>query len=353
MNLEEILKLAENGVLPVERLNEALGDVDPSEIESILNELEARGIRVADRTPDKKKRRSKLPPLPPEATVSLEELRRLEEGDVPTAGEAWFDFVGHFDPLDAETERAVAVRARSGDADALRLLVLSNLRLVMEISHRFAGRGIPRYDLVQEGNAALVRAAQKYDPSHGYRFAAYARWWVRAAMAKAIAVHTRSIRLPRRLASLLKRIQEARLLLAQQLGRDPTDDELAKEVQLSVDQLGQLRALDLSPLSLEAPVRGEETSSLGDFVEDFAEAEEQVLDTMLTKQVVQDLFRGLPDLAQKVLDLRYGLSAGEPLSVEATAKRLNLTPEKVAAIEERALAAMRKPLEGAEPEMRN
>jgi RNA polymerase primary sigma factor len=352
MNWDEIAALAQDGVLPVERLNEALGEIDPAEIETVFQELESRGIEVVFEE-RRKPKRPKLPPLPDEATVSLEELRRLEEGDIPSAGQAWFDYVGQFEPLDFETERYVARRAKAGDADALRLLVLSNLRLVMEISHRFSGRGIARYDLIQEGNAALVLAARKYDPDRGYRFASYARWWVRAAMARAISVQTRAIRLPRRLASLLKKIQDARALLSQQLGREPSDDELAKEVQLSVDQLAQLRALDLSPLSLEAPVQGEETSSLGDFVEDLGAVEETAVDSALTKQLLNDLYRGLPELAQRILDLRYGLSSGEALSVEATAERLNLTPEKVAAIEERALAAMRKPLEGAEPEMRN
>lgn len=350
MDIESILRLAENGRITAEVLNSALDAVEPDDIEKILDALEKRGIRVDYGERRDAKRR--LPPLPDEATVPLAELRAMEEGRVKSAAEAWFDVIGSYEPLNASEEAALARRITAGDEEALRLMVMCNLRLVAEAVRAFLGRGVARLDLVQEGNAALVRAASRFRVGRGYRFASYARWWIKAAMARALSAQSRAIRLPRRLSRLLKRIAEHRTLLTQHLGREPNESELAEAVGIPVRQLEEIREVLAPPLSLEAPVRGEETSSLADFIDDLGQEEMGVEDRALLRTMLSSLLRDLPHDAQSVLALRYGIGDEGPYSVEETAQRLGISEAQVQTIENQALEAMRKPLVD-DPSLRN
>lgn len=350
MDLDRILELAHDGQISADALNSALGAVEPDAIEEVLEALEQRGISVdygEKRTPKRS-----LPPLPDEATVPLEELRAMEAGTVKSAGEAWFDVVGSYQPLAPREEAELARRVATGDEEALRLMVMCNLRLVAETARSFIGRGVARQDLVQEGNAALVRAARRYRVGRGYLFASYARWWIRAAMARCLSTQSRAIRLPRRLGRLLKRISEARALLAQRLGREPSEAELAEAVGIAERQIAEIREAIAPTLSLEAPVRGEETSSLADFIDDLGEEEIGAEDRALLRTMLNHLLLDLPPEAQRVLALRYGIGEEGPFPVEETARRLGMSEEQVEAIEGQALEAMRKPFTD-DPSLKN
>lgn len=351
MDLERILRLAENGRISAETLNNALGAVEPDTIEELLETLEERGISVD--YGERKNAKRRLPPLPDEATVPLAELRAMEEGEIKTAGEAWFDVVGSYEPLELNQETLLARRIATGDEDALRLMVMSNLRLVADAARTFLGRGVARLDLVQEGNTALVKAAYRFRAGRGYRFATYARWWIRTAMARALSAQSRAIRLPRQLSKLLKRISEQRALLSQHLGREPNDSELAEAVGIAEKQLAEIREVLAPPLSLEAPVRGEETSSLADFIDDLGEEEASAEDRALLRTMLNNLLSELPIEAQRVIALRYGIGEEGPFSPEETAQRLNLTVEQVEAIERHAIETMRRPLTEDDPSLKN
>ncbi|MER3413767.1 MAG: hypothetical protein C4341_05930 [Armatimonadota bacterium] len=350
MDLDRILKLAENGRISAEALNSALGSIEPEAIEEVLEALEQRGISVD--YGDKRSAKRRVPPLPAEATVPLSELRAMEEGAIKPAGEAWFEVVGSYEPLDPREEAALARRIEEGEEEALRLMVMSNLRLVAETARSFVGRGVARLDLVQEGNAALVRAASRFRTGRGYRFASWARWWIKTAMARALSAQSRAIRLPRKLGRLLKRIYEQRAMLAQRLGREPSDSELAEAVGIAERQLAEIRELLAPPLSLEAPVRGEETSSLADFIDNLGEEETGAEERAVLRTMLNNLLRDLPPEAQRVLALRYGIGDEGPYSVEQTAHRLGMNEKQVQAIEQQALEAMRKPF-AEDPSLRN
>lgn len=350
MDLDSILDLVKDGRISAEALNSALGSMEPEGIEEVLELLEERGIVVdfGDQRPQKRR----LPPLPDEATIPVAELRAMEEGSLKSAGEAWFDVVGSYRLLDSSEEAVLARRIARGDEEALRLMVMCNLRLVAEVARSFTGRGVSRLDLVQEGNAALVKAATRFRAGRGYRFASWARWWIKTAMARAIAAQSRAIRLPRRLGKLLKSIAEQRAILAQRLGREPSDTELAEVVGIEERQLAELRQVLLPPLSFEAPVRGEETSSLADFIDSIGEDETGAEERAVLRSMLQNLLRDLPAEAQRVLALRYGLGDAGPYPVEETARLLSMTEQQVEAIEADALETLRKPLAD-DPSLRN
>lgn len=350
MDLDNILNLVKDGRISVEALNSALGSIEPDAIEEVLEILEERGV-VVDYG-DQRRPSRRLPPLPDEATIPIAELRAMEEGSIKSAGEAWFDVVGSYRLLDSGEEAALAHRIALGDAEALRLMVMCNLRLVAEVAHSFTGRGIPRLDLVQEGNAALVKAATRFRADRGYRFASWARWWIRTAMARALAAQSRAIRLPRRLGKLLKSISEQRAMLAQRLGREPSDAELAEAVGIEERQLAEIREVLMPPLSFEAPVRGEETSSLADFIDALGEEETSAEERAVLRAMLHNLLRDLPPEAQRVLALRYGLGDEGPYSVEETARLLNISEQQVERIESEALDTLRKPLAD-DPSLRN
>jgi RNA polymerase primary sigma factor len=247
------------------------------------------------------------------------------------------------DGLDPERQGTLAQFARDGEA-AREHLIRANSRLVISVAKKYMGRGVPFLDLIQEGNIGLIRAANKFNYRLGHKFSTYATWWIRQAVTRAIADQSRTIRVPVHMGDQINRLLRASHRLTQELGRDPTSDELAGELDIPPRKVEQMLEVARRPLSLEMPTDDEGDSQLGDFIEDERadDPPDAVSDTML-REMIGDILQDLPPREVRILQLRYGLVDGETYTLEEVGKKLGVTRERVRQIEAQALSRLRHP----------
>ena len=257
---------------------------------------------------------------------------------------AYLKEIGAVPLLSAEEEAALASAAREGDAEARRRLCEANLRLVVSVAKRYAGRGLPFLDLIQEGNLGLMKAAEKFEPERGFKFSTYATWWIRQSITRAIADQGRTIRIPVHLVESINRVKKTASDLLHQNGREPTPAEIAVRLDMEPERVSQLLQLSQEPVSLEAPVGEEEDARVEDFVRDDTagvpadEAGRQMLHRELTS-----VLSSLTDREQRVLSLRFGLEDGRPRTLEELGQEFHVTRERVRQIEAKALRKLRHP----------
>jgi len=252
--------------------------------------------------------------------------------------------IGRFALLKAEQEVALAKAIEARDAFAKDRLAEANLRLVVAIAKRYAGRGMSLLDLIQEGNLGLMRAVEKFDYHRGFKFSTYATWWIRQAITRAIADQARAIRVPVHMVEVINKLTRVRRQLQQDLGREPTDEEIGKELEMSAGRVREIEQIAQNPVSLETPIGEEEDSNLGDFVPDaeaISPAEAAAL-TMLRTEVDLILDTLLPR-ERRVLQLRFGLLEGHERTLEEVGKRFGVTRERIRQIEAKALRKLRHP----------
>ena len=252
--------------------------------------------------------------------------------------------IGKIPLLSADEEIELAKRIELGDEDAKQKLAEANLRLVVSIAKRYVGRGMQFLDLIQEGNLGLIKAVEKFDYTKGYKFSTYATWWIRQAITRAIADQARTIRIPVHMVETINRLIRVSRQLLQELGREPTAEEIAAKMDMPVDRVREIMKISQEPVSLETPIGEEEDSHLGDFIQDdhVAVPADAAAFTLLHEQLMEVLDT-LTEREQKVLKLRFGLVDGRPRTLEEVGKEFNVTRERIRQIEAKALRKLRHP----------
>ena len=252
--------------------------------------------------------------------------------------------IGSIPLLTQEQEQDLAKRKSEGDAEAGKKLVEANLRLVVSIAKRYTGRGMSFLDLVQEGNIGLMKAVEKFDYTKGYRLSTYATWWVKQSVTRALADQSRTIRLPVHMVEAVNRIRKAQRALAVKLGREPSNEEIGKEVGMSEKRVTELMQSSGDTVSLETPVGDEDGSNLGDFVADDSNAStEEKAESVFLREEIEQMLQGLNPREREVIILRFGLESGHPLTLEEVGKRFKVTRERIRQIQTAALRKLRNP----------
>ncbi len=322
------------GVLEYKEITEYLGDIelDADQIDKIYEYFESQGIDI-------------LGNIEIEEEVEKDLDLSLPEGiNIDDPVRMYLKEIGKVPLLSAEEEIELARKMEDGDEYAKKKLAEANLRLVVSIAKRYVGRGMLFLDLIQEGNLGLIKAVEKFDYSKGYKFSTYATWWIRQAITRAIADQARTIRIPVHMVETINKLIRISRQLIQELGREPTAEELAVEMSMPVDKVREIMKIAQEPVSLETPIGEEEDSHLGDFIQDddIPAPSEAAAFTLLKEQLIEVLDT-LTDREEKVLRLRFGLDDGRARTLEEVGKEFNVTRERIRQIEAKALRKLRHP----------
>ena len=356
-NLVALAKKKKN-ILEIQEINDAFRDMElePTQMDKVFEYLEASGIdvlRLSDMTEDPNAADRDLLllddddiDLSEEEEIDMENIDlSVPEGvSIEDPVRMYLKEIGKVPLLSAEEEIKLAQRMEEGDEDAKKRLAEANLRLVVSIAKRYVGRGMLFLDLIQEGNLGLIKAVEKFDYRKGYKFSTYATWWIRQAITRAIADQARTIRIPVHMVETINKLIRVSRQLLQELGREPTPEEIAEEMHMSVERVREILKISQEPVSLETPIGEEEDSHLGDFIQDdnVPVPADAAAFTMLKEQL-EDVLSTLTDREQKVLRLRFGLDDGRARTLEEVGKEFNVTRERIRQIEAKALRKLRHP----------
>jgi RNA polymerase primary sigma factor len=340
--------------LEVGRLAETREDLNEAEIfEDLMTELNAAGVEVVEEAEEDKPETEEEVEETVAAGLALDDPVRM-----------YLKEIGRVPLLSMEDEKNLAMRIEAGEKElakngsanqvvvgqgeeAKRQLTEANLRLVVSIAKKYVGRGMLFLDLIQEGNLGLIRAVEKFDYRKGYKFSTYATWWIRQAITRALADQARTIRIPVHMVETINRLIKISRQLLQELGRDPSVEEIAAEMGLTPEKVREVIKISQEPISLETPIGEEEDSHLGDFIEDQeAVAPAEAASVMLLKEKMQDVLQNLTERERKVLVLRFGLEDGHQRTLEEVGQEFGVTRERIRQIEAKALRKLRHPSRG-------
>ncbi len=316
-------------------------EMDADQIEKIYDFLEKQGVEVIGNFEDD------LPEIEDDFNITEDELADLsvpESVSIDDPVRMYLKEIGKVPLLSSHEEAELAQKMANGDKEAKRRLAEANLRLVVSIAKRYVGRGMLFLDLIQEGNLGLIKAVEKFDYTKGYKFSTYATWWIRQAITRAIADQARTIRIPVHMVETINKLIRVTRQLVQELGRDPLPDEVAKEMNMPIDKVGEIMKIAQEPVSLETPIGEEDDSHLGDFIQDDeAPAPSDAATFTLLKEQLMDVLNTLTPREEKVLRLRFGLDDGRARTLEEVGKEFNVTRERIRQIEAKALRKLRHP----------
>ncbi len=327
------------GSLTYDEVMDAIKDIDISteQLDNLYEEFTKSGINLIDEQHANKTK--KAPEHKPHLDLSIPEGINIDD---PVR--MYLKEIGRVPLLTAEEEIALAKRMEQGDVEAQKRLAEANLRLVVSIAKRYVGRGMMFLDLIQEGNLGLIKAVEKFDYNKGYKFSTYATWWIRQAITRAIADQARTIRIPVHMVETINKLIRVSRQLLQSLGRDPSPDEIAKEMGITVERVHEISKIAQEPVSLETPIGEEEDSHLGDFIEDHeAPAPIDAAFFVLLKEQLEDVLKTLTPREEKVLRLRFGLDDGRARTLEEVGQSFGVTRERIRQIEAKALRKLRHP----------
>lgn len=348
--LKELLALAKKkkNVLEYQEISDFFQDMElnAEQFEKILDFLETSNIdvlRITDNDDDT---------VDDEILLDEEEEVEVEKIDLSVPDgvsiedpvRMYLKEIGKVPLLSTEEEIELAKRMELGDQEAKKRLAEANLRLVVSIAKRYVGRGMLFLDLIQEGNLGLIKAVEKFDYRKGYKFSTYATWWIRQAITRAIADQARTIRIPVHMVETINKLIRVSRQLLQELGREPTPEEIAKEMDMPVERVREILKISQEPVSLETPIGEEEDSHLGDFIQDDnVPVPADAAAFTLLKEQLEEVLGTLTEREQKVLTLRFGLEDGRARTLEEVGKEFNVTRERIRQIEAKALRKLRHP----------
>lgn len=341
---EELLKLGkEKGVITFEQLAEALKglEVDNDSLDELYNLFVENNIEIVsdeeDGTSDSKAA-SKDEPL------ILDDNEITKDVNINDPVRMYLKEIGKISLLSAEEELELSKRAAAGDEMAKNILAESNLRLVVSIAKRYVGRGLLFLDLIQEGNIGLMKAVDKFDYDKGFKFSTYATWWIRQAITRALADQARTIRVPVHMVETINKMARIQRQLTLELNREPSEEEIAKKMGITVEKVREVIKISQDPVSLETPIGEEDDSHLGDFVPDaHAMTPEEYATNEILKEEIKAVLETLQEREQEVLELRFGLIDGTSHTLEEVGKKFNVTRERIRQIEAKALRKLRHP----------
>ena len=343
--VNSILKKAkEKGKIPYEDLAKELDDVEPDQIDQVFDAFEEIGVDLL--RDDDFEEEPDVEDLKEVENLKLDEITDTSyEGiNVDDPVRMYLREIGRIPLLTYEQELDLAKRILEDDEEAKQKLAESNLRLVVSIAKKYVGRGMLFLDLIQEGNMGLIKAVEKFDYTKGFKFSTYATWWIRQAITRAIADQARTIRIPVHMVETINKLIRTSRHLLQQLGREPSVEEIAEEMEIPVEKVMEIQKIAQDPVSLETPIGEEDDSHLGDFIQDDdSPAPHDSAAYTLLKEQLEEVMNTLTPREAKVLKLRFGLEDGKARTLEEVGRQFQVTRERIRQIEAKALRKLRHP----------
>ncbi len=343
--IDDLVKLGKKeGIITFEQLADALKglEIDNDSLDNLYNTLVENNIAVVSSADEGDK--SGGPSIKEEEVVILSDEDITKDININDPVRMYLKEIGRISLLSPQEEMELSVRVSKEDEEAKKILAESNLRLVVSIAKRYVGRGLLFLDLIQEGNIGLMKAVEKFDYDKGFKFSTYATWWIRQAITRALADQARTIRVPVHMVETINKMARIQRQMTLELNREPSEDELAKKMGISVEKVREVMKISQDPVSLDTPIGEEEDSHFGDFVPDKSNlSPEEYATNEILKEQIKDVLKTLQKREQEVLELRFGLLDGTCYTLEEVGKRFNVTRERIRQIEAKALRKLRHP----------
>ena len=338
-----VKKAKESGKITYGELAKELENTNPEQIDKVFDAFEEMGVSLLN---DDFEEEPDVDDLKEVEELKLDEItdNSFEGISVDDPVRMYLREIGKIPLLSYEKELELAKRILNNDEEAKQELAEANLRLVVSIAKKYVGRGMLFLDLIQEGNMGLIKAVEKFDYTKGFKFSTYATWWIRQAITRAIADQARTIRIPVHMVETINKLIRTSRHLLQQLGREPTPEEIAAEMEIPVEKVTEIQKIAQDPVSLETPIGEEDDSHLGDFIQDDdSPAPQEAAAYTLLREQLEEVMKTLTPREAKVLKLRFGLEDGKSRTLEEVGKEFNVTRERIRQIEAKALRKLRHP----------
>ena len=342
--VKDIVEKAKDGNMTYAELATKLDSINPDQIDTVFDKFEEMGVDILKDDFEDEPDVEDLESIEEVEDLQNINLTNFEGMNIDDPVRMYLREIGKIPLLTYDEELELAQKVLDGDEEAKKKLSESNLRLVVSIAKKYVGRGMLFLDLIQEGNMGLIKAVEKFDYTKGYKFSTYATWWIRQAITRAIADQARTIRIPVHMVETINKLIRTSRLLLQRLGREPSPEEIAQELEIPVEKVMEIQKIAQDPVSLETPIGEEDDSHLGDFIQDDdSPAPQDAAAYTLLKEQLEEVMNTLTPREAKVLKLRFGLEDGKARTLEEVGKEFDVTRERIRQIEAKALRKLRHP----------